>query len=273
MFDMIYVQENVAAQNKTAFEKIKQQAGCPKEIKIINITQIDNIKSQQKILYIGNTKLFLEKASQNNAVIAVLNAQEDLFPYKYAVECVSDIDEDYVNLIYCRYYGIAYAPVVTERCILKEMNLENAQKYLSLCSSQPYIADFARPLCNKKEIEQFAKAYIKEAYNFFGYGIWSVYQKNTSKHIGYAGIDNAIIKNENYLMLSYYINEKERQKGYAYEVCQGILEYARKTIGVQNIYCIISEDNVASRNTAVKLQFKEIKKINKNKAILYLRKL
>ena len=117
MFDMIYVQENVAAQNKTAFEKLKQQAGCPKEIKIINITQIDNIKSQQKILYIGNTKLFLEKASQNNAVIAVLNAQEDLFPYKYAVECVSDIDEDYVNLIYCRYYGIAYAPVVTERCI------------------------------------------------------------------------------------------------------------------------------------------------------------
>ena len=62
---MIYVQENVAAQNKTAFEKLKQQAGCPKEIKIINITQIDNIKSQQKILYIGNTKLFLEKASQN----------------------------------------------------------------------------------------------------------------------------------------------------------------------------------------------------------------
>ena len=74
-------------------------------------------------------------------------------------------------------------------------------------------------------------------------------------------------------MLSYYINEKERQKGYAYEACNGILEYARETIGVQNIYCIISEDNVASRNTAVKLQFKEIKKINKNKAILYLRKL
>ena len=41
---MIYVKENVAAKNKTTFEKLKQQAGCQKEIKIINITKIDNIK-------------------------------------------------------------------------------------------------------------------------------------------------------------------------------------------------------------------------------------
>ena len=107
--------------------------------------------------------MFLEKASQNNAVIAVLNAQEDLFPYKYAVECVSDIDEDYVNLIYCRYYGIAYAPVVTERCILKEMNLENAQKYLSLCSSQDRTLLISPDLCViKKKLNNLQKLILKK---------------------------------------------------------------------------------------------------------------
>mgnify|MGYP001447504673 FL=1 len=83
-----------------------------------------------------------------------------------------------------------------------------------------------------KELE-FTKNYIKNMYGFFEYGLWLVFEKKSGELIGRAGIENREIDGVTCCEIGYLIRRDMQHKGYAYEACQAILEYASDELGIR----------------------------------------
>lgn len=270
MFEKFCIEERVLQENRTIIPFLK------KIFKTVEISSPDD-SGPHNTLYIGTTKKFLQKASEKNAVLAILNDREDLFEFPYAVEDIFSLSYSYVEMLYSRYMNIPFIVGATERLQIKEMDLEAAKYYFSLLAESPDIFDEnTRNLLLKNDyraLEELACSYVENKYKLFGYGIWALYEKASGKLAGFAGLNNIDDESGNNIGLSYYIEESKRRCGFAGEACGEIIKYAAEEIGLTEIYCEINCENTASIKLAEKLLFKPMKKVYKNKTILYLREL
>ncbi len=129
-------------------------------------------------------------------------------------------------------------------------------------------------------------AYIRHAYRFCGYGLWSVLLRDETlvgccgfrdfaeDYAGWqesrgqekaAGQTEEIDGNARYaqredelptrLELQYVVAEKYRRQGYGEEMCRAALEYARRSLHTDQIWIRAKTDNWASRALAQKLGF------------------
>ena len=73
--------------------------------------------------------------------------------------------------------------------------------------------------------------------------------------IGRAGIENREIDGVTCCEIGYLIRRNMQHKGYAYEACQAILEYASDELGIQEMFAVIDKTNEPSRKLAQKLGF------------------
>lgn len=268
MFQKICLESGIVGENKEIVSYFRKEFAA---VEISTTVKVNN--EDGNVLYIGKTEKFLSAAEEKNAVIALLNDEEDLFSFTYAVEDIFSIDYSYVEMIYCRYNKIPLKIAETTRLFIKEMDMAAAKYFYELSAENPYIFAQNNTDKNNCEIEEMAAAYIEKNYGFYGYGIWALYEKTSGKPAGFAGVSNFDIEGENGLMLSYYIEEKLRGCGFAYEACEAVLKYCKEKLEIDEIFCLISKDNIPSINTAKKLLFKPLKNITKINSILYLRKL
>lgn len=118
------------------------------------------------------------------------------------------------------------------------------------------ITDYMEGLySDKKEEEEFTIKYIENMYKFYEYGIWLVCLKENDKIIGRAGLSNREVDGENEIELGYVVGVPYQGKGYAYEACVGICEYAKDSLGVESLVCFIQKGNTPSCKLAEKLGF------------------
>lgn len=75
---------------------------------------------------------------------------------------------------------------------------------------------------------------------------WSL-KKNSGKLIGRAGLEYREPCREGEAELGYLITPEHWRKGYATEVCQAILSYAKDELGMERIISHVDERNLASR--------------------------
>jgi len=71
--------------------------------------------------------------------------------------------------------------------------------------------------------------------------------------IGRAGISP--IEDCDYPDLGFVIDKRYQGKGYAYECCQAILDYAKKELGFETIQARVQPENTISINLLRKLNF------------------
>ncbi len=115
-----------------------------------------------------------------------------------------------------------------------------------------------------EELEKYL-AYIHTVYSVFGFGLWTVELKGTKgtegagEIIGRCGLQP--VADENSLLgrieLGYLIDRCYRRCGYAFEACRAILDYAFNRLEIEEVYALIDEENVPSRNLAEKLGFRQ----------------
>lgn len=108
---------------------------------------------------------------------------------------------------------------------------------------------------DRQEELKFTRAYIKNMYQFYGYGIWLVCLKDTDEIIGRAGISNREVDGENQLELGYVIGEEYQCQGYAFEACEAICEFAKKQLEAKELVCFMDKENLSSVRLAEKLGF------------------
>lgn len=106
-----------------------------------------------------------------------------------------------------------------------------------------------------EEEYNYTLAYIKNMYNFYGYGFWLVVRKEDDEIIGRAGLSNREVDGETKLELGYVIAEEFQNQGYAFEICEAICGFVKDLLFENEMVCFMKKENVASKKLAEKLGF------------------
>lgn len=123
--------------------------------------------------------------------------------------------------------------------------------------SYPEITRYMENLYEDREKEEeFTRNYIKYMYRFYGYGIWVVCLKENHRIIGRAGISNRTIDGELSMEIGYLIDVRYQNRGYATEVIDGILQFAKERLFIDEIRCAVGRGNQVSVHLAEKFGFR-----------------
>ena len=118
------------------------------------------------------------------------------------------------------------------------------------------ITKYVEPLYEWEEELAYTKAYIKNMYRYYGYGMWLVKDRDTHELIGRAGLNNLEFEGKWILEMGYIIAADRQRMGYATEVCKAIIEYAKGAdTGYDRLYCFVQPENEASKALLKHLQF------------------
>jgi RimJ/RimL family protein N-acetyltransferase len=171
------------------------------------------------------------------------------------VEGFEEADVQFLDRIMKRAQGLPWTVIVTERCYLREITVEDLDDLFALYA-QPGITDYTEPLYERSREEQYTRDYIDCMYRFYGYGMWLVFERGSGKLMGRAGFAHRDLGDEIVLEMGYLIGVPWQRQGYATEVCGKLLEFARKNLSdFGSLNCFVEPQNTASQGLMQKLGF------------------
>lgn len=97
-----------------------------------------------------------------------------------------------------------------------------------------------------------------------GFGLWAVVLKKSDIVIGQCGLSLQDIDNTTLLEIGYLFNQSYWHQGFAIEAAQACKQYAFSTLHAKEVYSIIRDTNIASKNVAIKNGMVKIKQITKH---------
>lgn len=168
-------------------------------------------------------------------------------------EGFEEIDLEFLTHVYERHHNLPWTILTTERCVVKEFSMDYLDDLFELYAGEG-MTDYIEPLYPYEEEKEYQKAYIRNMYGFYGYGMWIVCDRKTGKLIGRAGLEHRE-ELEGEMELGYAIGVPYQRQGYATEVCRAILKYVYKKLEQTSVCCLIEEDNHVSEHFARKLGF------------------
>lgn len=209
-------------------------------------------------------------AQANDLSIATIGCQnpdfpeEELYQTDFLVEGFEEVDYYFLERVYQRKHGIPWRVIETKRCYLREMTLDDLDDLYEMYEDAA-ITKYMEPLYERKKEEEYTRAYIANMYHFYGYGMWLVKDEATDTLIGRAGLNNLEIDGENFLEMGYAIKVPCQRKGYATEVCEAIIAYAKGAgLGYEKLHCFVQEENEASLALLHRLGFTYCRKLWRN---------
>lgn len=169
------------------------------------------------------------------------------------IEGFDEIDYNYLNQIHARENGEPVTITNTSRLTIRELS-ENDLDDLKETYAQPDVNKYIEDIDNDLDIEiEKQKAYIKNIYSFYGYGLWGVYHKETGKLIGRCGIQNRKIQGKEEIELGYLLSKDYWGSGFASESGKAVINYAFHTLQIQRIVAVIEPENYRSVKVAERI--------------------
>lgn len=197
------------------------------------------------------------------AVLAYLhqdNRQENFAMCQYACESLSEeTDAVYLDRVYRRCKGLPWDILGTAHCLVRETTVADVEDFYRIYS-EPSITEYMDRLYEDPEEERaYAQDYIDQVYCFYNFGIWTVVERESGEVIGRAGI----CCREGYETpeLGFVIGVPWQGRGYATEVCQGILEYAGEELGMTEVLAFVQPGNLASIHVCDKLSMGYLERV------------
>lgn len=182
-------------------------------------------------------------------------------------DSLEELDEQILEETLLHGLGLPVTIAETERLIIKEITKDEVEKLyqMSLQEGMQYLMRDSNG-DNCFEPERMC-AYIKTAYRFYGYGLWSVWTKQ-GELVGCCGLSDFVYsfseiisddekntEDNTYLELQYMVDKEYRRKGYALEMCSAVLDYAFFRTEWEEVVVRIHPENIASICLAEKLGF------------------
>lgn len=171
----------------------------------------------------------------------------------YGVEDVEELPLRSYEEAYRRLAGLPWDILETERLKVRESTIADVDDFYRIYE-EPSITYYMEGLYRDPlEEKAYMEAYIRQAYGFYGYGLWTVLRRSDGRVIGRAGIN----VREGYELpeLGFVIAKDCQGKGYGMEVCGAILRYAKEELGFEKIQALVQENNQASVRLLTKLGF------------------
>lgn len=215
------------------------------------------IEKQESIVITDNETMVKECYDMKVPCIAYDNTMvtnQDLFKANMLVEGFMEVNYAFVLEVYQRFYQLPIEIATTNRLLIREMKVEDLDE-LYILYKDASMTRFLEPLYEKEEEMEFTKAYIKNMYGFYGYGLWSILDKKSGKLVGRAGLSNREVDGEIQIELGYMIGVAYQRQGLAFEVCQEILRFAVEKLECLFVNCFVNPDNEASIQLVKKLGF------------------
>lgn len=181
------------------------------------------------------------------------NSGSDFLAADLLMEGLFDADAEFFVRAYQRSHQIPWTILETERCIVREITLDDLDDLFALYAGEGMTA-YIEPLFPYEQEKEYQRAYIDYMYKFYGYGMWVVIEKKTGTLIGRAGLEHREDMGEE-PELGYAIGTPYQRNGYAFEVCSAILDYAKTHLEYDTVSCYIRTGNTASEHLARKLGF------------------
>ena len=238
-------------------EKIELPVYEDRNVKVVRQKKTDEIikGDRESALYIcddGRTAEKLYNAGEN--VVALLttdNGNEDFSFCKFAVMDAAGCELDFFEGVLKRFLGLPWDILETDRCLIRETTVEDVDAFYELYKDKE-ITEYMENLFEDRDEEiEYTKSYIKNVYEFYGFGMWTVVEKTSGKIIGRAGVSYR----EGYELpeLGFMIGKAYWRQGFAYEVCSAISNYMYENYNMEEIQIFIEPKNTPSIFLAKKL--------------------
>lgn len=189
--------------------------------------------------------------------------REEIFDsgrYFYIAERLEEMDYESLDMAYRRLAGLPWEILRTKRCIIRETAVEDVDAFYRIYQ-EPDITLYMEDLYSDRNEEiAYVQDYIKKVYHFYGYGMWTVAERENGQVIGRAGIS----WREGFELpeLGFVIGVPWQRQGYAYEVCSAILAYARDELGMTRVQALVMIGNEKSWKLCEKLGFHRQQEVN-----------
>lgn len=227
----------------------------------LNLDETIFISSSDRELFFLK-KLEFPSIAYNNPYLP----NQELFQASYLFENISDLNRKNISTAYQRFYHLPVTILHTKRLTLRELTVEDMKQLFKIYQN-PSMTKFITSESDLTILEKKQNAYIKNFYEFYEYGLWGVFLKNTNILIGQCGLQQAaelplktkslfIDTTETILELSYMIDVPYQKQGYALEITKAILSYANHTLECHNIVSFIASGNFSSVKLAKRLNMK-----------------
>lgn len=181
------------------------------------------------------------------------------------IEGFEEVDEEFLLRVFQRHHGIPWLIAETERCVVRELALEDLEDLAELydrpgitCRMGPkgeYQPGYVEPLYPMEEELEYQKNYIEQMYRYYGYGLWLVFDRKSGALIGRAGIENREYPEGVEMELGYLIHPDWQGQGIATEVCSAIIQYAGAYLECGKLNLLTAGENLPSVALAEKLGF------------------
>lgn len=187
------------------------------------------------------------------------NRDADFGAAGFVVEEPQEQEAKYFEQVYRRFAGIPWDIAETPRCLIREMCPEDAPR-LEEIYAEPSVNRFLGgfyPEEVRGDAEQkrlFLEKYIQNVYGFYGYGIWTVVEKESGEIIGRAGFRSG---GDGIPDLGYVIDPVRQRRGFGFEVCGALLRYGAEELGFRQVKALVEPDNLSSAALCRKLGFAE----------------
>lgn len=181
------------------------------------------------------------------------NRNQTFGPARYAVEDVFSLEYRSYEEAFKRLAGLPWDILETDRLKVRESTVEDVDDFYRIYK-EPSITLYMEDLYQEKEAEHaYMKAYIDQIYGFYGYGLWTVVLKKTGQVIGRAGL--SIREGYDLPELGFVIDAAYQNQGYGFEVCKGILAYAKAELAFDMVQALTDARNLISKHLLEKLGF------------------
>lgn len=155
----------------------------------------------------------------------------------------------------------------TDRLLIRETVLEDVPALYEIYE-QTETGPCVRPLQPTLQEElEFMKAYIRYAYAFYDYGLWTVQERESGDVVGRAGLFPSELLTDA-VELGYLIGSRWQRRGYAAECGRAILRYASETLDIPDIHLLTDAGNLPSIRTAEALGFQKKEALCHPKSVL-----
>ncbi len=221
-------------------------------------------EGQRGVLYLtddAGTARGLREAGE--AVLSYLhpgNRDQDFSGFLFAVEDPEELEPEYIERAYRRLKGLPWNILRTARCLIRETIPEDVESFYQIYS-HPAITEYMEGLYPEVEEErQYVRDYIEKVYTFFGFGVWTVIERETGAVIGRAGFSYREGFDEP--ELGFIIGVPWQRRGYAEEVCRAVLAYGWSALEFRQVQALVEPENIPSVRLCEKLGFRKDENVN-----------
>lgn len=171
----------------------------------------------------------------------------------YAIEKLEEADYASLDMAYRRLAGLPWDILETGRLKVRETTVGDVDSFYRIYG-EPSVTAYMEDLFEDRDEEiAYTENYIKTVYAFYGYGMWTVLEKESGEVVGRAGIS----WREGYDLpeLGFVIGVSWQGQGYAFEVCAAILAYAKEELHMERVQALVRPENEKSLRLCGRLGF------------------